>query len=129
MRYHALVCDYDGTLATGGRVDEATLEALERVRASRRKRILVTGRQLPDLMEVFPRFDLFDVVVVENGAVLYRPADRSERILAEAPPLEFVAALSRRGVSPLSLGRGTVAPWGPQEADGLEGRPELGLER
>jgi hydroxymethylpyrimidine pyrophosphatase-like HAD family hydrolase len=128
MRYHALVCDYDGTLATGGRVDDATLDALERVRASRRKRVLVTGRQLPDLMEVFPRLDLFDAIVVENGAVLYRPSDRSERVLAEPPPTEFVAALSRRGVSPLSLGRVIVATWEPQETVVLEVIRELGLE-
>src|SRR5918994_102345 len=105
MRYYALICDYDGTLATGGRVDDATVDALERLRDARRKRVLVTGRQLPDLMEVFPRLELFDAVVAENGAVLYRPADRSERILTEPPPEAFVAELTRRGVSPLSVGR------------------------
>ena len=128
MRYYALICDYDGTLATGGRVDDATVVALERLRDARRKRVLVTGRQLPDLLEVFPRLELFDAVVAENGAVLYRPADRSERILTEPPPEAFVAELTRRGVSPLSVGRAIVATWEPQEAVVLETIRELGLE-
>jgi hydroxymethylpyrimidine pyrophosphatase-like HAD family hydrolase len=128
MRYHALITDYDGTLATHGRVDDATLDALERLRASRRKRVLVTGRQLPDLMDVFPRLDLFDVVIAENGALLYRPSDRSERVLAAPPPPEFVAALGERGVSPLSVGHVIVATWEPQETAVLETIRDLGLE-
>ncbi len=46
MHYRALVVDYDGTIATDGRVDEDTMRALERVRASGRKLLLVTGRIL-----------------------------------------------------------------------------------
>jgi HAD superfamily hydrolase (TIGR01484 family) len=63
MRYIALACDYDGTLAHDGRVSAATIAALERVRASGRKLLLVTGRQLDDLGTVFDRLDLFDRVV------------------------------------------------------------------
>jgi HAD superfamily hydrolase (TIGR01484 family) len=109
-------------------VDDATLAALERVRTSRRKLILVTGRQLADLREVFPRLELFDRVVVENGAVLYRPSDRLERSLAEPPPEIFVEALRRRKVSPVSVGRVIVATWVPHETAVLDAIRELGLE-
>ena len=102
MRYVALACDYDGTLAHDGTVADETVVALERLRESNRKLILVTGRQLDDLMRVFARLDLFDRVVVENGALLYRPATREERRLAEPPPPRFVDALRARGV-PLSV--------------------------
>src|SRR5213593_191619 len=68
MRYHALACDYDGTIARDGEVRENTILALEEVRKSGRKLILVTGRELDDLIKVFPRIDLFDRVVAENGA-------------------------------------------------------------
>ena len=78
MRYLALACDYDGTLAHHGRVDEATLAALERLLATGRKLILVTGRELPDLLSVFPHLGLFERVVAENGALLYRPGSREE---------------------------------------------------
>jgi HAD superfamily hydrolase (TIGR01484 family) len=128
VRYHTLACDYDGTLATHGRVDGATLAALERVRASRRKLVLVTGRQLSHLTDVFPEVHLFDRVVVENGAVLYRPSDRSERTLGERPPDAFVTTLRRRGVAPLSEGRVIVATWEPHEAVVLDVIRELGLE-
>ena len=46
MRYLALACDYDGTLASDGQVSDAALTALQHFRASGRKVILVTGRQL-----------------------------------------------------------------------------------
>lgn len=41
MRYLALACDYDGTLASDGRVDEATLAALERLRQSDRSLLIL----------------------------------------------------------------------------------------
>ena len=86
MRYLAMACDYDGTLAKDGRVDEPTLTALRRFVDSGRKLILVTGRRLDDLATVFPHFELFERIVAENGALLYRPADREEKPLAAAPP-------------------------------------------
>lgn len=116
MRYHALACDYDGTIAHHGRVDERTLAALERARASGRKLLLVTGRELDDLMRVFPQLPLFDRVVAENGALLYDPATRQEQLLASPPPAQFVHELQRRGVDPISVGRVIVATWEPHDA-------------
>src|SRR3954462_8638281 len=46
MRYLALATDYDGTLATNGRVADSTLEALQKLRDSGRRLIMVTGREL-----------------------------------------------------------------------------------
>src|SRR5262245_27141236 len=120
MRYLALCCDYDGTIATDGRVDPATLRALERLRASGRKLVLVTGRELDELLTVCPRIDLFDRVVAENGALLYRPGTREEQLLGEAPEARFVEALVARGVGPISVGRSIVATWEPHEKTVLE---------
>jgi hydroxymethylpyrimidine pyrophosphatase-like HAD family hydrolase len=128
MRYHALACDYDGTIATGGRVDEATAAALQRLRASGRKLILVTGRRLDDLERVFPDLGQFDAVVAENGALLYMPADRDARVLAEPPPEAFLQALRARGVEPLAAGRVVVGTWRPNETVVLEVIRTLGLE-
>jgi HAD superfamily hydrolase (TIGR01484 family) len=128
MRYLALACDYDGTLAHNGRVDDATVAALERVLASGRKLLLVTGRELDDLRTVFPRLDLFERVVAENGAVLYRPGRREEKVLAERPPEDFIRALAARGVQPLSAGRVIVATRHPHETAVLEAIRDLGLE-
>ena len=53
-RFVALASDYDGTLAKDGEVSAATLEALRRFKARGGRLILVTGRVLPELIEVFP---------------------------------------------------------------------------
>ncbi len=128
MRYFALATDYDGTLARHGRVDAATLQALGRLAATGRRLILVTGRELPDLQRVFPELDRFDLVVAENGALLYTPATRATRLLAAEPAPAFVSELTRRGVAPLSVGSCIVATWHPQETTVLEVIRELGLE-
>jgi HAD superfamily hydrolase (TIGR01484 family) len=128
MRYLALACDYDGTLAHHGVVSDETLAALERVRASGRKLILVSGRELEDLQKTFSRLDLFERAVLENGALLYTPATREEKILGECPPAEFAHLLEQRGVGPMSLGRVIVATWEPHEQAVLETIRDLGLE-
>jgi hydroxymethylpyrimidine pyrophosphatase-like HAD family hydrolase len=127
MRYLALACDYDGTLASHGRVEASTVAALERVRATGRKLLLVTGRQLDDLRSVFVEIDLFETIVAENGALLYDPRTRRERTIAEPPPAAFVEALRRRYV-PLAVGRVIVATWEPHEREVLETIRDLGLE-
>ncbi|HTL54446.1 MAG TPA: hypothetical protein VL361_02155 [Candidatus Limnocylindrales bacterium] len=47
------------------------------MRSSGRKLLLVTGRKLDELLSVFPRADLFDAIIAENGAVLFWPATRT----------------------------------------------------
>jgi HAD superfamily hydrolase (TIGR01484 family) len=128
MRYLALASDYDGTLAHDGHVDDAIIRALERLVHSGRNLILVTGRELPDLANVFPRLDLCVRVVAENGALLYNPATKEQRSLAPGPSPEFLAALKQRGVTDLSVGKTIVATWRPHEAQVLEAIQELGLE-
>ncbi len=128
MRYHALACDYDGTIAHHGRVDDETIAALSRLRETGRRLILVTGRELKDVLAVCPRVGLFDRVVAENGAVVYCPATREEKLLGEPPPEPFVRALREREVSPLAVGRVIVATWKPHETTVLEVIRDLGLE-
>jgi len=128
MRYHLLATDYDGTLATDGTVAPETVAALEDVLASGRRIVLVTGRELDDLMSVYPDLSIFERVVAENGALLYRPATKERRRLAEPPPPALLAALRRRGVAPLSVGEVIVATREPHEAAVLEAIRELGLE-
>ncbi|WP_447987441.1 HAD family hydrolase [Nitrospira sp. Nam74] len=128
MRFLALAADYDGTLATDGRVDPETVAGLEQLVASGRKLILVTGRQLDELLEIFPQIALCERVVAENGALLYRPATREHKLLGQAPPDIFVHALQARQVSPLAVGHSVVATFHPQETTVLEVIRDLGLE-
>ena len=128
MRYLGFATDYDGTLARNGRVDPETAAAVGRCRASGRKTILVTGRELRDLLAIFPEIGQFDRVVAENGGVLYNPATRKTTVLAPPPAPEFVSALERREVSPLSLGEVVVATWESNRQHVLDAVRETGLE-
>jgi hydroxymethylpyrimidine pyrophosphatase-like HAD family hydrolase len=128
MRYLTLCTDYDGTLATEGKVFPETVAALERLIASGRRPVLVTGRELDDLLKVCPYLHLFEYVVVENGALLYEPANGKETPLGPRPPDSFVAALRARGVGPISVGRVIVATWEPHESAVLETIKDQGLE-
>jgi HAD superfamily hydrolase (TIGR01484 family) len=128
MRYLALATDYDGTIAKDGQVDQTTLAALERLRDSGRRLIMVTGRQLDDLLQVFPHVNLFDWIVAENGALLYQPARQEEKLLGDRPSEDFIKLLRERGVDPLAVGRVIVATWEPHETTVVEAIRHLGLE-
>ncbi len=88
------------------------LEALVRLRESGRRLVLITGRELDELLSIFPEIELFDLVVAENGALLYQPESKELTTLGPAPDPILVKELERRQV-PIWIGRcivGTVRP-------------------
>ena len=96
MRYLALVTDYDGTLATHGKVSDATATAIQRLRNSGRHAILATGRRPEDVRTVCPYIDAFSQVVAENGALVFDPKQREGTLLGRATASQFLRML--RGV-------------------------------
>jgi hydroxymethylpyrimidine pyrophosphatase-like HAD family hydrolase len=129
MILHVLALDYDGTIAEGGRVADATAAALARVRESGRRLVLVTGRMLRDLRLVCPGADdMFDAIVAENGAVIYFPDRRDVRVIGEPPEPALVEALRRRGV-PHDLGHSIIATDAPWAEASLAAIREAGVER
>jgi HAD-superfamily hydrolase, subfamily IIB len=96
MKYLALATDFDGTLATDGIVEESTSKSLELWRESGRKLILITGRPLDNLIDHVSIILMFDWVIAENGAVLYQPSTKVEKILAERPSEVFISCLRDR---------------------------------
>jgi HAD superfamily hydrolase (TIGR01484 family) len=149
MVYQAIATDYDGTLATDGRVEPSTLAALRRWRDQGGKLILITGRQLQDLLQVFPEIAVFDWVVAENGALLYHPQSQQEKPQGEPPPEEFIKTLHDRILQsrptdsndisddltrlqsqfyPLYLGRVVVATWEPHSKEAIALIQEMGLD-
>lgn len=127
MRYLLLAADYDGTLASRGVVAQPTMAVLKQLLASGRKLVLVTGRHLPDLRNIFAELDLFHRVVAENGALLYRPTSGEEKLLCEPPPQAFLDLLRHRDV-PFTVGRAVVATWEPHQKAVLKAIHDLGLE-
>ncbi|MEO5926288.1 MAG: HAD-IIB family hydrolase [Bryobacteraceae bacterium] len=128
MRYLALATDYDGTLATDGRMSMDVVAALGRLRTSGRRAILVTGRRLEDLLAVCPHTGLFDYIVAENGAVVYDPRTREETVLGKRPPARFLARLRSLGVDQIDVGRVIIATWLPHHTAVLQAIQETGLE-
>ncbi|MFL6463359.1 MAG: HAD family hydrolase [Bryobacteraceae bacterium] len=128
MRYFALASDYDGTLADHGTVRPSTLDALKRFRDTGRQLLMITGRELPDLMSVFPEYEVFHWIVGENGAVLFETATNNEILLSEPPPPQFAETLRRKNVAPLDVGRVIIATLDDQKEKVLETIHEFGLE-
>jgi hydroxymethylpyrimidine pyrophosphatase-like HAD family hydrolase/energy-coupling factor transporter ATP-binding protein EcfA2 len=128
MRFAAVAIDYDGTLAENGTVRPSTVAALERLIASGRKLILVTGRILREVLSIFPQADLCARIIAENGAVLYRPATREQRLLAEPASRPLIEALQLKGVIPLDVGDSIISTVRPHEVSVLEAIRDLGLE-
>ena len=128
MQYRLLATDYDGTIAHDGVVDAETIEALEQLKQAGRLLVMVTGRELDQLIDVCPRLDLFDLVVAENGAVLYDPKTKFEQVLSGGPSLELVKRLNEAGVHDISVGRSIIATWKPHEVAALAAIRDLGLE-
>jgi hydroxymethylpyrimidine pyrophosphatase-like HAD family hydrolase len=128
VRYQALATDYDGTIADGGVILPATRAALDRLRASGRRIVLVTGRRLDDLARVCPELALFDGIVAENGAVYLRPPAKEPRLLGPPASEALVERLRSRGVTPLDHGAVVVATTRPHELEVLQAIGALGLE-
>lgn len=128
MQHLLLASDFDETLATDGRALPRTLEAVRRLKASGRRFVLVTGRILEDLEQVFPELEICDRIVAENGAVIFDPAKESMQAVAPPPPPEFAAALAEKGVSPLFVGHVIVSTVEPHQDVALATIQEMGLE-
>ena len=126
-RFRALAVDYDGTLAHDGHVDDATVAALVKLHDVGCKVILVTGRQVPELKSVFPAIGHCDIVVAENGGLLYWPSNDREEVLGEPPPEEFITEVARWDVKPFSIGKVVFATWRPHETAILDVIQRLGI--
>ena len=128
MHFLALAVDYDGTIAENGNVPAHVCTALASLKASGRKLLLITGRELQALKHHFTQLDLFDLVVVENGALLYDPRTDTEELIADSASTALVERLRDKGVSSLSVGRSVIATWHPFEDAVISSIRELGLE-
>jgi len=108
LSFVMLATDYDATVADDGVILPYTLKALMQLKDSGWVMGLVTGRELPDLLDACEPIDIFDLIVAENGALLYLPRTKDVVELTSPPPGDFIIELSRRGI-PFSAGDVIVA--------------------
>lgn len=125
--FRAIAVDYDGTLTANDRPDQAVLEAVAEARGEGRRIILVTGRILAELEQVFPKArETFDAIVAENGAVVWHLAGGTR---TAAPPVSFALeeALRRQGI-PVRRGQVLLATAAVYDKAILQEIARLGLE-
>lgn len=102
--FKMLATDYDGTIATRGRITENVEKALLQAKEAGFLIAIVTGRGFDSLLYVCPQAKIFDLIVAENGAILYFPSQEKVEYLAKLPPIEFIAQLMQHRI-PFYQGR------------------------
>jgi phosphoglycolate phosphatase len=105
-----LAADYDGTIAEHGRMSADTEAALRSLRGIGFRLILVSGRRLENIRQICGVLELFDAVILENGAVTFCPTTGIEQLIA--PPLDerFLDELKQElSDEPLFVGRSMAA--------------------
>ncbi|MEM7555813.1 MAG: HAD family hydrolase [Cyanobacteria bacterium P01_A01_bin.84] len=96
--FRMLATDYDGTIATGGRITNKVETALLQAKENDFLISIVTGRGFDDLLRVCPQVKVFDLIVAENGSILYFPPQEKIEFLASYPPIEFIAQLMSHSI-------------------------------
>ena len=124
--YKAVALDFDGTLTDSAGVSGAVIDALRRARSRGVLLLLVTGRILDELEQVFPAcHGLFDAIVAENGAVLSSAGHA--RLLVSPVSSALYDRLCARGVD-ARRGRVLIACHAADNRAVLDETRALGLE-
>lgn len=99
MKLSVVALDYDGTIASDGRMDPSVRPAIDALRTHTTTVIIVTGRILQELRSVAGDLRFVDAIVAENGAVLHFPHSGRTALLGAAPQERFLAELRRRSIA------------------------------
>jgi phosphoglycolate phosphatase (TIGR01487 family) len=127
LPFRLIACDYDGTIATDGVIPASAEQALIEAKQAGWLTALVTGRETRDLLQLCPQINLFDLAVVENGAVLYFPRTGLVEELVPPPDHELIRELARSNV-PISKGRVIISAHREYEQQVVSVIRKLGLK-
>lgn len=98
MHISVLATDFDGTISQGDRLAPEAGRALRRWRETGRFAVLVSGRSFEFLRDLQEREQAFDLIVAENGAVLYNAQTDEMRLPFGQVPGDLLDTLARLGV-------------------------------
>lgn len=130
--FKVLASDLDGTLvheyADRDRplVGPNTWDALRRVRSVGMTLMLVTGRTLDSFINAGPYAEIFEVIVAEDGAVVYFPRRETVRLPFGRLPAAVVQRLEEMKI-PLERGMSIVATRVPYDQAILQVLQELNI--
>jgi hydroxymethylpyrimidine pyrophosphatase-like HAD family hydrolase len=124
--FKVVAVDFDGTIASSGKLAPEAVAAIDRVRRDGLTVVLATGRIGAELHAEFPQIaGHVDALVLENGAVVAN--DGPTRALAPPVDRALDKALEKRGV-PYRRGEVLVAVDGEHAAAVVETIGELGMD-
>lgn len=95
MHISVIATDFDGTISAGDRLAPDAGRALRRWREAGRFTVLVSGRPFEFLHDLQDREQVFDLIVAENGAVLYDPQTDEMRLPFGQVPRALLDELDR----------------------------------
>ena len=125
MYLKVLALDLDGTLAYDDQVAPTTWQLLQELKEAGFALILVTGRMLSALKSMGPFEQLFEALVVEDGAVVYYPnMDTLDLPFGRVSP-SIIESLQQRKI-PMEQGMAIAATWTPHDKQVLEVLSESG---
>jgi hydroxymethylpyrimidine pyrophosphatase-like HAD family hydrolase len=113
MHISVIATDFDGTISEGDQLAPEAGRVLRRWRETGQFTVLVSGRPFEFLRDLQERAQAFDLIVAENGAVLYNPHTDEMRLPFGEVPDDLVDTLARLGI-PLWRGiaiAGTTLPY------------------
>lgn len=113
MHITVIATDFDGTISQGDQLAPEAGRVLRRWRESGRFTVLASGRPFDFLHDLQEREQAFDLIVAENGAVLYNPHTDEMRLPFGEVPDDLLFTLIELGV-PLWQGvaiAGTTLPY------------------
>jgi hypothetical protein len=98
MHISIIATDFDGTVSHGDQLAPEAGRALRRWREGGRIAVLVSGRSFEFLRQLQEAVQAFDLIVAENGAVVYNPHTDEMRLPFGVVPDALVARLSQSGI-------------------------------
>jgi hydroxymethylpyrimidine pyrophosphatase-like HAD family hydrolase len=128
QRMHILVIatDFDGTISEGDQLNPEAGRVLRHWREAGRFTVLASGRPFDFLRDLGEREAAFDLIVAENGAVLYDPHTDEMRLPFGEVPGELLDMLAGLGV-PLWRGIAIAGTRQPYDDAVWVASRELGL--
>jgi hydroxymethylpyrimidine pyrophosphatase-like HAD family hydrolase len=126
MHISVIATDFDGTISDGDQLAPKAGRVLRRWRETGQFTVLVSGRPFEFLRDLQEREQAFDLIVAENGAVLYNPHTDEMRLPFGEVPDDLVDALARLGI-PLWRGIAIAGTTMPHDGAVWTTSRELGL--
>ena len=98
MHISVIATDFDGTISQGDRMAPEVMRVLHRWRERGQFTVLVSGRPFEFLHTLQKSEPVFDLIVAENGAVLYNPRNDEMSLPFGEVPGDLIDMLAGLGV-------------------------------